>query len=112
MKSRAYILLNVINETPQQVANKLRGMVGVKEVEVLEGSPELMVIMEAKERKQLARSTVSALESIDTMLGTIKLMPVQEIHKAARPKKTAAENYRHVPAIQPKPVPAEMAYSR
>ena len=79
MKAKVYILLNVRERRPSEIANKLRGQIGVKSVEMLEGSPEIIFTVEANGRRKLARLSISALESVENVVESVQLLPVHDI---------------------------------
>lgn len=79
MKTKVYILLSIRDEKSSEIARKLRGQMGVKTVEILDGSPEIMVTVETTGRQKLARLSISALESVEDMVTSVKLLPVQEV---------------------------------
>lgn len=79
MKTKVYILINLRGGEPSEVARRLRGLMGVKSVEVLDGSPEIMMTVEARGRQKLARLSISALESVEDMVESVKLLPVQDL---------------------------------
>jgi len=78
VSSKVYILLGLTGGNPGAAARTLNGMLGVKNVEILEGSPELLVVLEARHRKQLAELTVKVLEAVNDTIGSVKLLPVME----------------------------------
>ena len=79
MKTKVYILLNVRECKPSEIAHKLRCQIGVKNVEMLEGSPEIMFTVEANGRQKLARLSISALESVENVTESVQLLPVQDM---------------------------------
>jgi len=76
MKTKVYILLSIREGKPAEIACKLKGQTGVKNVEALDGSPEIIITLEANGRQKLARFSVSALESVEYFVESVKLMPV------------------------------------
>jgi hypothetical protein len=78
VRSKVYILLDLVKGSPLQAAGILNGVTGVKNVEILEGSPELLILIEARHRKQLAERTVYALNLLESMIGSVKVCPVLE----------------------------------
>ncbi len=75
MKDRVYILLNVSDGKGERVAEALSGMSGVATVDVLEGPPDVMIMIEALGRRKLAQLTVNALAAVEAMTEGIRLMP-------------------------------------
>jgi hypothetical protein len=87
LKDKTYILLDIIHGQPDQVAHILCGKIGVKTVEVLEGSPEILVALEARSRRRLAELTISALESVENVVESVRLLPVQEAFRVNTPSR-------------------------
>jgi hypothetical protein len=63
---RVYVLLAIINGACNEAAKILRGKPGVVAVELLEGSPEVLFMVESSSRLSLAQRTVSALASVES----------------------------------------------
>jgi hypothetical protein len=55
MNHKAYILLDVIEGSIEEVARVLRKELGVVIVDTLEGPTDVVVLIEAPEREQLAK---------------------------------------------------------
>jgi hypothetical protein len=55
----------------------LRGQPGVKMVDVLEGPPDVIVMLQARSRLELAELTSQALVSVESMTEDLKVLPVQ-----------------------------------
>jgi len=77
MNARAYVLLDIVNTRVREAAGTLRNVRGVKAVDMLEGSPNLVMIVQARNRQQLAKVTNEALASVETMTENMQLLPVQ-----------------------------------
>jgi ACT domain-containing protein len=67
MSARVYVLLDVMEDKPDQVVRVLQGKTGVKMVDVLEGSPNVIMLIQARDRQQLAELTIQAITSTETM---------------------------------------------
>ena len=52
MSAKVYILLDLVNVDSEQVARTLRSKSGVTTVDVLEGPPDLLVVIEAPQRQK------------------------------------------------------------
>ena len=78
MGFRAYVLLDVVDGESQQVAQALRGRPGVVIADLLEGPPDVIMVIEASERHELATLTVQALASVETMVRGMRLLPPQD----------------------------------
>ena len=77
MNAKAYILLDIINGKSQEVAECLSGRPGVVGLELLEGSPGMLVKCEANNRQALARLTVDALAAVEHAIENVSLLPVK-----------------------------------
>ena len=78
MSDKAYILLDIVAGKAEQVTEVLRENPGVVMVDALEGPPDVIIVVEAVERQQLARLTVQALASVETMTEHVCLLPTRE----------------------------------
>ena len=77
MGARVYRLLDITNSKVNQAAQTLRDNDGVKIVEVLEGSPNIIIMIQARNRAHLANLTSHALASVDTITESVQLLPTQ-----------------------------------
>ena len=78
MSLRVYLLLNTIGGRAGQVAEILRGKTGVRIVDLLEGPPDVIVMIQASSRQRLAELTNQALASVESITENIQVLPVQE----------------------------------
>ena len=76
MGVRAYLLLSLAKGNPTVVAQTLRGKPGVLMADPLEGPPDVIVVVEAPERRSLADLTVQALSSVESMIENVRLLPI------------------------------------
>ena len=77
MSAKAYVLLNVVHEKQEQVVRALRGKPGVLMVDILEGPPDVIIVLEARDRQKLAELTVQALASVEAMTEELQLLPTR-----------------------------------
>ncbi len=77
MSARAYVLLHIMEGKCHQAAQALHGMPGVLMVDIVEGPPDVIIVVEAAERQKLAELTVRALGSVETMTENVRLLPAQ-----------------------------------
>ncbi len=77
MSARAYVLLDIDNRRVRDAADTLRNARGVRTVDILEGSPNLVIVVQARSRQRLAEITNEALASVESMTENIQLLPVQ-----------------------------------
>ena len=83
MVHRVYILLDIVDGTAEQVARTLQEKPGVIIVDVLESLPVVMLenppnvimMIQAHERRKLAELTIQALASVETMIEHVCLLP-------------------------------------
>lgn len=59
-----------------QIASILKTKAGVITVDVLDGYPNLIAILEAESRQELAELTAQAIDSVETMTKSLQLLPV------------------------------------
>jgi len=78
MSTRAYVLLDIADGKSEQVAKALEGMPGVMMTDLLEGPPDVIVVLEAFERPTLAELTIQALTSVETAIKSVCLLPTQD----------------------------------
>ena len=75
---RAYILLDIEDGKSEEAAQVLRGKPGVVLADPLEGPPDVIVLVEAPDRKKLAELTVRALAEVESMTEGLQLLPAQD----------------------------------
>jgi len=80
MGARVYVLLPVIHGNPEKVVQILRSQSGVAMADLLEGSADILMMVEAAERQSLARLTVEAIASVEPMLESLQLLPARHEH--------------------------------
>lgn len=88
MTARAYLLLNIADEKVEQAVKVLQNDLGVLRIDVLEGSPNTIVIIEASGQKRLMEITLRAFASVKDLTEEVRLLPVKE-------KYTAGANSNH-----------------
>ena len=77
MSEGVYILIDVTEGKAGQVAETLRGQPGVKMIDLLEGPPDVVVILQARSRQKLAELTNRALALVENITEGIQVLPVQ-----------------------------------
>ena len=77
MSDRVYILLDVMDGKADQVAEKLRHIAGIRIVDVVEGQPDVIAVVEAPARHRLGEITMWVISSVETMIEDLKLLPVR-----------------------------------
>ena len=78
MHDRVYIMLDVVDGKAKQATEVLQESPGVLIVDVLEGSPDVIIVMEARNREQLAKLTVQALGSVEMLTEQVCLLPTRD----------------------------------
>ena len=78
MNDRVYVLLEVMDGKTEQVVRVLQQVPGVVTVEALEGPPDVVVVIEAPERKQLAKRTIAAMGSVERLIEQVRLLPARD----------------------------------
>lgn len=73
---RAYLLLHVAEGKSEEVTQVLRHKPGVLIAGPLEGPPDVIAIIEASERRELADLTVRALSSVEELVENVRLLPI------------------------------------
>ncbi|MFH0768361.1 MAG: hypothetical protein V1932_02180 [Chloroflexota bacterium] len=92
MSVRVYVLLDVVQEELAEVARTLRCRPGVAMVDVLEGPPDIIMVVEARGRRRLAELTIEAISSIENMTKELRLLPVTEV-RGLRRMRTSVESH-------------------
>lgn len=85
MNSRVYILLDVLEGRPGEIVENLRCQAGVVVADVLEGSPNIALMIEATNRRKLARPAIQAIASIENVIASIRLLPTRTEYDAITP---------------------------
>jgi len=78
MNARVYILLDIVDGKAEQVAQALQGSLGVVMADAVEGPPDVVIVMEAPNREQLAKLTNQVLVLTEPMTEYICLLPARE----------------------------------
>ena len=77
MGTKVYLLLDIKNNSSTSAIRTLQGIPGVKNVDVLEGPPDIMVQIEADKSKQLIQKTIRAIAAVEHITEEICLLPVK-----------------------------------
>ncbi len=78
MSDRVYLLLDVMDGKADLVAGKLRHRDGIRIVDVLEGQPNIIAVVEAPERPRLAEIIMRVISSVETMVEDVQLLPARD----------------------------------
>ena len=78
MSDRVYLLLDVAEGKADQAAGKLRRIAGIRIVDVIEGQPDVIAVVEAPEQHSLAEITIQAISSMETMIEDLQLLTARD----------------------------------
>lgn len=76
MSARVYVILDLVHAQSAQVARILQTKPGVAEIDVLDGQPSIMMVIEAPERLKAGEYLVNILDSVDGMVESLRVLPV------------------------------------
>ena len=94
MVNRAYILLDIVDDKAEQAIKVLRKNPSVVIADALEGPPDVIIVMEAPERQQLAKLTIQVLAPLESITENICLLPTKEKFNTATLPKLSRKNRR------------------
>jgi hypothetical protein len=89
---RVYILLDVAEGKSAEAAQSLCDRPGVVKADLLEGSPDILVICEAFSRQKLAKLAVGALAAVEQVTENVSLLPVRS--NSAKAEKLKLSGHR------------------
>ncbi|MFH0769072.1 MAG: hypothetical protein V1932_05855 [Chloroflexota bacterium] len=81
MSARVYVLLDVVQEELAEVVQTLRGKPGVAMADVVEGSHDIIMVVEARGRQRLADLTIKAIGSVESMTKELELLLVTDMRE-------------------------------
>jgi hypothetical protein len=77
MAARVYVLISARPGRSLQIARALMMKPGVVTADLLEGPPDVVMVVEANDEGKLAEFTVKALASVEKFTEELRLLPVQ-----------------------------------
>ncbi len=83
MNAKVYVLLRVKEGKSEQAVQTLRSKAGVRLLDMLEGPPDVIMMVQARERRRLADLTVEALASIEEITEDMQLLPTPDGRSAS-----------------------------
>jgi hypothetical protein len=83
MCARIYITLDSINHKPEQVLQAVRGRKGVVIADRLDGNPDVLIALEARDRRKLWKLTTETLGHLENIVDEVNVLPVRR--RASRP---------------------------
>jgi len=78
VNTKVYVLLRVKEGKSEQAVQALRSKAGVRLLDVLEGPPDVIMVIQARERRRLAELTVEALASVEDIIEDLQLLPTRD----------------------------------
>lgn len=69
---RAYLILQTEEDISQEIINDLLNNPGIVTVDLLEGSPNLILIIEAEKRQELVIYIQQALDSVESTIKDLR----------------------------------------
>lgn len=96
MSCRVYMLLDIADGQREEICRCLQGKTGIVLADVLEGEPDVLVMLEAVNRRQLVRLTMETISVVEQVAENVTLLPVcnrteKEVTRAALTEETAGE---------------------
>lgn len=91
MGERVYILLDVTEWQTEQAVERLRSIAGVRIVDLIEGNPNVIALLEAPDRQRLAETLMQVISSVENVFEDMKLLLVcneTERYKTPEPSYT------------------------
>lgn len=79
---RAYLVLQTGGYKSQQLISNLRAKPGVVTVDLLEGSPDLIIVVEAAKRQELAEFIIQTLDSVESITEDLRFFIARESPKS------------------------------
>lgn len=77
MKERVYILLDIAGGNTNKAIQVLQNTPGVVAVDVLERPHDMILVLEAAERRQLGEFAIQALDVVGLMIERVEVLPVR-----------------------------------
>ncbi len=81
MSNRVYVLVDVLQGELAEAVRTLRGRPGVAMVDVVEGPPDIIMVVEARGRRRLADLTIKAINSVESVTKELQLLPVTGVRE-------------------------------
>ena len=78
MNAKVYVLLSIKEGKANQAIQTLQSKAGVQLLDVLEGPPDVIMKIQARERRRLAELTVAALASVEDVTEDLQLLPTPD----------------------------------
>ena len=78
MSARVYLLLDIVEGKSAYAIQTVQSKAGVLITDILEGRPDIIVMVEAPNRKRLAELVMPVLSSLDGIVNDVHLLVAQQ----------------------------------
>ena len=78
MSSRLYLLLETVNGHSEEVAQVIRLNPGVVTVDLMEGKPDVIAVMEAGDRQALAQLLMQVISCVENTTEDARVLPTRD----------------------------------
>ena len=78
MGSRLYLLLETVNGHSEEVTQVLGLNPGVATVDLVEGKPDVIAVMEGADRQELAQLLMQVISSVETATEDVRILPARD----------------------------------
>ncbi len=78
MSSRLYLLLETVNGHSGEVARMIRLNPGVVTVDLVEGKPDVIAVMEAGDRQELAQLLMQVISCVENTTEDARILPTRD----------------------------------
>jgi hypothetical protein len=82
MNDRVFMLLDVKNGKSEQLISSIKDKAGIAIAEMLDGPPDVILMVEAPNRQELADKAIHAISLVENMIDNIRLLPALTKPKA------------------------------
>jgi len=86
---RAYLVLQTDGDKSQEIIGDLLNKPGIVTVDLLEGSPSLIVVVEAEKRQELVGFIMQVLDSAESITKDLRFFIGRESHTSILAEATA-----------------------
>lgn len=77
-QAKVYLLPEAVKGNRDNLAATIKGMTGVSAINILDFQPDLLAVIEAPERQEVAKHLMRLLDMIDGAVEDIRVLPVQK----------------------------------
>ncbi len=78
MSSRLYLLLETVNGHSEEVAQVIRLNPGVVTVDLMEGKPDVIAVMETGDRQALAQLLMQVISCVENTTEDARILPTRD----------------------------------